>query len=186
MDFSLSPEEEKIIAMATWVHDIGKQTATTIGGNPWRGGGDGKIQAISHQDKKHYLPQLQDLEGLAPDETKQLYHQNSDLINWLIEHHMDFTSGQGFSKRFVAENFEGGVVKPSQRMKLLLILMWSDKMGRRPEDTIAKSVQKNTKNLLQSSETGQKRAANIARQSVSFEGGPETFAKLLKSRKSEV
>lgn len=182
MNFSLSPDEVKLISMATWIHDIGKQTATTIGGNPWRQGGTGKIQAIGHQDPEHFLPQLQDLEGVAPEETKQLYLQNKELLDWLVQHHMDFTSGQGFSKNFVAENFDGERVKPTQRMKLLLILMWSDKMGRRPEDTIAQAVQKNTQNLLRSSERSGKRAANIARQSVSFGGGPEQFAQILKSR----
>ena len=182
MNFSLSPEEVKIISMAAWIHDIGKQTATTIDGNPWRQGGTGKIQAIGHQDPEHFLPQLQDLEGVAPEETKQLYVKNKELLDWLVSHHMDFASGQGFSKNFVAENFDGERVKPTQQMKLLLILMWSDKMGRRPEDTIARAVQKNTQNLLRSSERSGKRAANIARQSVSFGGGPEEFAQILKGR----
>lgn len=142
MDFSLSAIEKNIISMAAWVHDIGKQTATTIDGKSWHDGGDGKIQAIGHQDPKHFIPQLQDLEQIAPQETKQLYLDNKELIDWLVQHHMDFTSGHGFSKRFVAENFDGSVVKPTQRMKLLLILMWSDKMGRKPENTIAKAIEK--------------------------------------------
>ena len=145
--------------------------------------GAGRIQAIGHQDQTHFIPQMKDLEKFAPEETKQLYYQNQDLINWLIEHHMDFTSGQGFSKKFIAQNFDGAKVKPTQQMKLLLILMWADKMGRLPEDTIKQAIQKNSQNLLKSSEKGQKRANNIANQSSSFQGGPIEFATMLKNRK---
>lgn len=182
IDFTLSPEEFEIVSLAAWIHDIGKNTATTIGGNPWRLGGSGKIQAIGHQDKSHFIPQLKDLEDIAPEETKQLYLKNENLINWLVEHHMDFASGQGFSKSFVAQNFDGAKVKNTLPMKLLLILMWSDKMGRLPEDTILQAVQKNSDNLVRSSERAAKRAANISKQSVSFRGGPETFAAMLKQR----
>lgn len=184
IDFQISPEEEKILALAAWIHDIGKTTATTIGGKPWQQGGEGRIQAIGHQDKEHFLPQLKDLEGFAPEETKQLYLTNQGLINWLVEHHMDFTSGQGFSKKFIADNFDGAVAKAGP-MKLLLILMWADKMGRRPEDTLAKAIEGNTKNLLASSEIGRIRAANIARQKGQFQGSPEDFAQMLKSKMTD-
>jgi tRNA nucleotidyltransferase/poly(A) polymerase len=182
VNFRLDEKTTQIVVLAAWLHDIGKSTATTIDGEPWRQGGEGRIQAIGHQDKKHFLPQMQKLQSVAPKETVDLYMQNEELINWLIEHHMDFASGQGFSKRFVAENFDGDKVKDSLRMRLLLILMWSDKMGRRPEDTIMASIGKNVQNLVRSSERGAQRAANIARQKPAFDGGPEQFASMLKTR----
>lgn len=178
MNFSLTPKQEQIIALSAWLHDIGKATATTIDGKPWQTGGSGRIQAIGHQDYSHYRPQMEKLKNLAPQETIDLYLQNEELINWLIEHHMDFASGQGFSKRFVRENFDGHRVKDTLRMRLLLILMWADKMGRKPEDTIMKSIGKNVNNLVVSSERAAKRAKSMENQSTSFQGGPEDFANL--------
>ena len=183
LTFSLTPKQEQIIALSAWLHDIGKATATTIGGNPWQSqGATGKIQAIGHQDYSHYRPQLEKLKSIAPQKTIDLYLQNEDLINWLIEHHMDFASGQGFSKRFVSENFDGRHVQNTLRMRLLLILMWSDKMGRKPEDTIMQAIGKNVNNLVASSERAAKRARNMANQSTSFQGGPEDFVNVLKQR----
>lgn len=182
INFRLSPQEEQLVVLAAWLHDIGKSTATTIGGEPWRQGGEGRIQAIGHQDKKHYLPQMQKLQSVAPPETVELYMQNEELINWLIEHHMDFVGGQGFSRNFITDNFDGHRVQDSLRMRLLLILMWSDKMGRKPEDTILASIEKNTQRLVRSSERGAQRQANIARQTPAFEGDPAQFAAMLKGR----
>ena len=182
INFQLSPQEEQIVVLAAWLHDIGKATATTIDGNPWQQGGTGRIQAIGHQDQQHYLPQLQKLQSVAPQETVDLYMQNEELINWLIEHHMDFTNGQGFSRRFVVQNFDGHRVQNTLRMRLLLSLMWSDKMGRRPEDDIVQSLEKNAQNLVRSSERGGQRQANIDRQSPAFQGDPTQFAAMLKGR----
>jgi len=183
MDFTVSPAEQQILALAAWLHDIGKATATTIGGQPWtQPGATGKIQAIGHQDPEHYGPQLEKLKGIAPPETVQLYLQNQKLLNFLIEHHMDFASGQGFGRSFIAQYFQNGKVKNVPEMKLLLLLMWSDKMGRKPEDTIARAIQKNANNLMVSADRSQVRDANIAKQSKPFEGGPEEFAQMLRSR----
>ena len=59
IDFSVSAEEMQILFLSAWLHDIGKSTATTIGGQPWTTpGATGKIQAIRHQDPKNYQPKL--------------------------------------------------------------------------------------------------------------------------------
>lgn len=125
LDFNVSPQEEKILALAAWLHDIGKATATTIDDRPWHEPGPpGKIRSIGHQDAEHYKPQLERLRQYAPPETIQLYLDNQELVNFLIEHHMDLMNGQ-FSRKFIAENFEKGKVKNTPQMKLLLILMWT-------------------------------------------------------------
>lgn len=183
INFTITPAEEQILALAAWLHDIGKATATTIGGQPWQTpGATGKIQAISHQDPEHYQPQLDKLKDVAPPETVQLYMQNRDLINFLIEHHMDFTSGHGFSKGFLAQNFQGGKVNNTPEMKLLLLLMWSDKMGRKPEDTIAKALGKNVANLTASIQRSQAKYTNIQNQSKPFGGSPEELAQTLRTK----
>jgi tRNA nucleotidyltransferase/poly(A) polymerase len=182
INFSISPQEEQILALAAWLHDIGKSTATTIGGQPWQTpGATGKIQAIGHQDPEHYQPQLDKLKDVAPPETVQLYLQNKDLINFLIEHHMDFTSG-AFGKSFINQNFQGGKVNNTPEMKLLLILMWADKMGRKPEDTIADAIGKNTNALRASMEKSQLQAANAQRKNAADARGPEELAADLRAK----
>ena len=184
IDFSISPEEMQILKLSAWLHDIGKYSATTIGGQHWTTpGATGKIQAIGHQDPEHYHPQLEKLKDIAPPETVQLYLKNEHLINFIIEHHMDFTSGTGFSKSFVANHFERDKIKNTPEMKLLLILMWADKMGRKPEDTIKSAIEKNANNLYASMQKSEKRFQNIQNQTKAFEGGPEEFSQILKLRK---
>jgi tRNA nucleotidyltransferase/poly(A) polymerase len=179
INFSIDNNEKQILSLAAWLHDIGKSTATTIGGQPWQTpGATGKIQAIGHQDAQHYMPQLEKLKDIAPPETVQLYMQNKDLINFIIDHHMDFTSGAGFSKGFLSQHLENGQVKNTPEMKLLLILMWADKMGRKPEDTIAAAIGKNSNSLLSSIEKSRAKFANMQKQgqkSKPFEGTPEEY-----------
>lgn len=183
IDFSLSPQEEQILALAAWLHDIGKATATTIDDRPWtEPGPSGKIRAIGHQDPEHYLPQLEKLQSIAPPETVNLYVQNRELLNFLIEHHMDFASGQGFGREFVSKYFQNGVAVPSPEMKLLLILMWADKMGRKPEATIAQSIAKNAANLATSIGRSQVRHQRMQNQGKAFEGSPEEFAQMIRAK----
>ncbi len=182
MDFSVSPEEEQILAMAAWLHDVGKATATTIDGNPWQNGGQGKIQAIGHESPQHYQPLVSQLGQSAPPQTVEFFKKHEPLLDFLIQNHMNFSSGQGFSRPFVSQHFDNGQVKPTEEMKLLLILMWADKMGRKPEDTIVATVAKNARSLGLSAEKSRQRTANMARQSTGFQGSPEEFAALLKSK----
>jgi tRNA nucleotidyltransferase/poly(A) polymerase len=181
IDFQVSKVEEKILAMAAWLHDIGKGPTTTQGGEPWQNPGvSGKIQSIGHQDPKHFMPQIEKLgEADPPPETKEFYLTHQDLINWLIEHHMDLSAGQ-FSRTFIDQNFNNGKVADTQQMKLLLILMWADKMGRDPEVTVA-NLAKMSDKVLQSSQRSVTRTRNMANQSKPFEGSPADFAALLKS-----
>ena len=58
IDFSCTPEQLQILNLAAWLHDIGKSTATTIGGQFWKTpNATGRIQAIGHENPEHYLPQ---------------------------------------------------------------------------------------------------------------------------------
>lgn len=181
VSFRISPEEEQIVAAAAWLHDIGKPTATTIGGEPWQTPGvQGKIQALGHQEPNHYGPQIQRLQQEAPAETLQLYTRHQELINWLIEHHMDLSAGQ-FSRAFLDENFQNGRIINSQRMRLLLILMWADRMGRDPQTTMA-NIAKLTDKMVKSSQVSQNRTQRAANQSKPFDGTPEQFQALLRQR----
>lgn len=77
----------------------------------------------------------------------------------------------------MAENFEGGRVKNTLRMKLLLILMWADKLGRGRV-----SLGSHERALLKSSSMGAIRAGNIAKQSGAFSGDAASMVKMLRDR----
>src|SRR5690606_12908540 len=50
LDFNVSKDEEDILVIAAWLHDIGKHSATEIK--------DGKITSYGHQDPEHFMPQI--------------------------------------------------------------------------------------------------------------------------------
>lgn len=179
IDFSLSEREVKVLNLAAWLHDIGKTTATTIGGVPFRDhpGGDGKIQAIGHETPGHYAPQIERLRAVAPKSMADLYDENRDLVNFLIERHMDFAHG-GFPNRIIADFFDNGRVRNDQRMKLLLVLMWADKLGRAKAPNLEKSVAR----LKEASEKSRRAHAKPERQSKPFAGGEDDFRAMLQSR----
>jgi tRNA nucleotidyltransferase/poly(A) polymerase len=183
LDFNLNPQEQQIVILAAWLHDVGKASATTIGGMPWQASGaDGKIQAIGHQDPEHYEPQLQKLSQVAPPETTQLYLQNKPLLDFLIQHHMDFAAG-GFSKNFLSRYFGNGRVLNTPEMKLLLVLMWADRIGRaNPEQVIRQALEKAAGLLSGSAERSRRREFNIQNQSKPFAGSPDEFAQMLGTR----
>ncbi|MBX9720018.1 MAG: hypothetical protein K2X81_01380, partial [Candidatus Obscuribacterales bacterium] len=83
---------------------------------------------------------------------------------------------------FLRTYFQNGKAKNSPEMKLLLILMWSDKMGRKPEETIAASIAKNADRLAASSARNFKKDFNIANQTKPYQGGPGDFNALLMQR----
>lgn len=165
------------------MHDIGKESATTIGGEPWKTATtDGKISAYRHQEPEHFMPQLEKLKDVAPKQTVDLYLQNQQLIDWLIQRHMDFSAG-GFPKNVILKHFKDGKVIPSVEMKLLLILMWSDKMGRSPEDIIIKGIEENANHLTKSVDWLDQRNKNIANHiTPPFAGSPEEFADMMNSK----
>lgn len=175
IDFTISPDEFKLLSLAAFLHDIGKASATTIDPKTKR------IQAIGHQDPEHYLPQLEKLKGVAPTETVDLYLKNSVLINFLIERHMDFING-GFPADVLRKYFQNGKIKNSQEMKLLLILMWADKMGRKPDEAIAAAIAKNAEKLIATSNRSFKKDFNIANQSKPLTSGPADMNALLIQR----
>lgn len=179
LDFTLSEEEIKILNLAAWLHDIGKATATTIDGTPFRSAVElaGKIQAIGHETPDHYRPQIDRLLPMAPKSLSDFYETHRDVVHFLIERHMDFAHG-GFPNRIIADFFENGRIKSDQRMKLLLVLMWADKLGRAKEPNLGKNVAR----LKDASEKSRKAHARPQRSSKSFEGSEDEFRSMLRSR----
>lgn len=179
LDLDVSNEEMKILNVAAWLHDIGKYTATTVDGVHFSKAPnlDGKIQAIGHESPIHYRPQIERLSQLAPKELVDFYSSHMEIINFLIERHMDFAQG-GFGKAVVSNYFRDGKLKNDRYIKLLLILMWADKMGRGKTPDLAG----NTKKLLAASQKSREMHANMEKQSRPFSGGEGDFRAMLKAR----
>lgn len=174
INFDVSPKEMDILIIASWLHDIGKASATTI--NPKTG----KLTARGHQDPEHYLPHIESLLNITPEKTRELYLQNKDLIHFLIERHMDLSMG-GFSNKFLKQYYENGVLKDEPEIKLLLILMWADKMGRTPE-TILGSLEKNKDKIVSSTKRAVELSKPPKQAKQAFEGSPQQMIKMLKER----
>jgi len=165
MDFNLSSQELQILYISAWLHDIGKATATTIGGVNYEflrqmdiqyQTDPSKIRSIGHDHSSHYSPLISNLSRFAPPQTKALYEENKEIVDFIIDHHMQL--GQ-FSKSFIREHFEGGKAINTQKLKLLLVFMWADKMGRTP-DSVEKAMAENERKLLNCSNESIKQKQN--------------------------
>lgn len=176
LDFSLSDDDMGVLTMAAWLHDVGKSTATTVDGIPFRDAPNlsGKIQAINHEKPEHYDPQISKLISLAPSSTIRFYDSNRELINFLIERHMDFAHG-GFPNRVISAHFDAGKVKNERPIRLLLVLMWADKIGRAKAPDLASNMNK----LREAAAKSLKRPP--VKKQV-FSGSEEEFRSMLKSK----
>lgn len=179
LDFNLGEEEIKILNLAAWLHDIGKSTATTVDGVHYSKAPnlDGKIQAIGHEAPEHYGPQVERMLSLAPKSLVDFYNSHRDVINFLIERHMDFAHG-GFGKRMLSSYFADGRIKNDPYIKLLLVLMWADKMGRGKAPELADNINK----LRIASEKSRAAHAKMEKRSKPFSGSEEEFRSVLQSR----
>lgn len=179
LDFSLSEDEIKTLNLAAWLHDIGKATATTVDGTPFRdaGVGGGKIQAIGHETPDHYQPQIDRLLPMAPKSLSDFYASHRELVHFLIERHMDFAHG-GFPNKVIADFFDNGRIKGDQRMKLLLVLMWADKLGRAK----APNLEKNVARLKDAAQKSIRLHSKGSRATKPFEGGEQEFRAMLAAR----
>ena len=181
IDFDLSDEQMQIVKIATWLHDIGKVSATTIktdsGETHWKDAKEtGKIRSIGHEDPKFYQKEIDRLKEYTPENLLDIYDKNKVLFDFLIQRHMDVSKG-GFPKFFVADYFENGVLKGLEKIKLLLVLIYADKMGRKPFSQA--SIDKNDKALVDAS------AKSIERESSkkqAFEGTPESLIDLMRKK----
>lgn len=186
MDFTVSSKELQILYIGTWLHDIGKATATTVGGVNYDflrqmdiqyQNDPSKIKAIGHDSSLHYSPLINSLKKFAPLNTKALYEENKELIDFIIDHHMQLGK---FPKSFIKEHFKSGKAVNTQKLKLLFILMWADKMGRTP-DSVASAMSENERKLLDCSKESIKQSLNqekTVNRQKSF-NDPETMVKQL-------
>jgi len=129
INFSLDEKEEKILIMASLLHDIGKASATTINGNHWAQGGTGKIQAIGHDNPEHYLPMIDKISPIAKSMLDSLSKDELDDLYFCIDNHMSLRDK--LSKRVSGLLLDNnGNYKNERKVKILLHLITMDWIGR--------------------------------------------------------
>ncbi len=154
LNLDLTQDEKNILRMAGWMHDIGKAGATTLKAGdediPWTEKPDpstGRWRAISHETPEFYEPQLQKLQGSMwqPIWDKSSEKDKEDFF-FVVQHHMGLRTqaATGFGKRLSNQWIdEKGQYKNERKIKLLLVLVLMDRLGRGvpdPEGTATQAI----------------------------------------------
>ncbi|NDD54148.1 hypothetical protein EBZ39_09775 [bacterium] len=90
---------------------------------------------------------------------------------------MDFAHG-GFGKGVIASYFDNGRIRNDRKIKLLLVLMWADKMGRGKAADLSDNILK----LRAAAEKSRQNRAKLSKQSRPFGGTEEDFRAMLRQR----
>jgi len=145
LSFNLDDTERQILQVAAWMHDIGKAGATTfrIGDTqiPWEKAyntefSQGRWQALQHERPKYYMPQMRKLADTS--KMWQSIWRNTDPaakkdVLFIINHHMDLRheSADGLPRSFANQLVDNqGQYVPRRRVKLLLVFLLMDRLGR--------------------------------------------------------
>jgi len=194
-DFDLTPEEVKLLRASAWFHDIGKAGTTTlnIGGQhfPHSKGLEkfaswGSWQSLGHSYPKAFKPQMRELQG-TPWEAmwnKMSTSDKSDLF-FIVKHHMGTRHaspgfGRGSTEKFVGPN---GKYKNTRRIKLLIVILVMDALGRGIADPQGSGVE-----TIQDLEQGATKpwAVPQSQQSQPAPDDPTEFLKKYKSKSSDL
>jgi tRNA nucleotidyltransferase/poly(A) polymerase len=122
LDFNLTPQEYNIARLGGWLHDIGKSVTT----DPVN------LTAHGHEDQPNFE---KGMEQLGP-QWRQMYDkadpQDKADLWFIIQHHMNLNDTDGFAskKLKLAMMDQQGKYLPDRRVKLLLILLVMDRLGR--------------------------------------------------------
>jgi hypothetical protein len=135
LDMDLTDQEYNLLRVIAWLHDIGKASATTVGGEKWQGQDltDDEmltLRAKAHEKPQHYEPMMDKL----GDPWKKMYKKagTKDLadIEFVIKQHMALRQG-GFGRRLANIIVDStGKYLPLRKVKLLLIFILADWSGR--------------------------------------------------------
>jgi len=138
LDLNLTKDERNMLRIAGLFHDIGKESATawtTASGKrvPWREvpeapetalGGKG-WQSIGHEDPKHIEAATERLSPFWRKLQQQADPKDLEDLKFIIQNHMSLMS----KKAFDWMNNEGKF-KNDRRIKLLLLVILMDQLGR--------------------------------------------------------
>jgi hypothetical protein len=140
LNLSLTPDEINILRLAGWMHDIGKVGATawttdTEDRIPWTELPDepdlpGKgWQSIGHERPEIFEPEMQKLGPHWQKMYKKADEKDRQDLWFIIQNHMTLNK-KGFGKHGFDWVDDNGKYKNIRRVKLLLILILMDRLGR--------------------------------------------------------
>jgi hypothetical protein len=142
-NMNLTQDEKNILRLGGWLHDIGKSSATkwTVDKKnkiPWKEvppeyeGEEGEKgwQAIGHESPKHFEPEMKKLDSIWKNMYDAASTKDKDDLWFIINNHMSLRP-EGFGKKRNNQWFdENSKYKNERKIKLLLILIIMDRMGR--------------------------------------------------------
>ena len=145
----VSKQDEDILRLSAWLHDIGKGSATAYT-NPDKSRtplsdfegfgvedlmspdfGQGKWQSIGHETPRHYEPMMGKLGGPWQAMLAKLSPEDKDCLFFVIQKHMDLDSRTGIHKTLRNQMIGGdGKFLNDRKFKLWIIFKLMDVMGR--------------------------------------------------------
>lgn len=122
LDLQISSDEYNILRIAGWMHDIGKVATTD----------PDDLTSHGHDQPENFE---KDMRNLSPEWQKMYSNasqQDKDDLWYIIRHHMNLSDKEGFrSKSLKRELIDSqGKYKSERKVKLLLILLLMDRLGR--------------------------------------------------------
>lgn len=137
----LTDRERDLLRAATWLHDVGKASATAWthpdgSKTQWWELGDklpedgGRLQAIDHEEPEHYEPMLRKLGPPWQRMHEKTLPEDREVLRFLIEKHMGYL-GDKVGRSFVHLIMDDrGVLRPERKVKLLIVFKLMDVIGR--------------------------------------------------------
>lgn len=123
LDLNLSLQDLNFLRLGGWLHDIGKASATALNDK-------GEIAAHDHEKEQHFEPMMQQLGPIWQKMYEKTSSEEKAILWFMIRNHMSLRNGI-WSKRLHPELLDNnGKYKDERKVKLLLILVLMDQMGR--------------------------------------------------------
>jgi len=129
LDLNFSPNEYNILRLAGNLHDIGKGSSMSI---ELKDGGRTRIKNIGHDQPEHFEKGMSELGPAWQQMYSKADPQDKEDLWWLIKHHMSLDDERGIGNRELKREIldDQGKYKSDRRIKLLLVLLLMDRMGR--------------------------------------------------------
>lgn len=122
LDLNFTTEDLNILRFAALLHDIGKGDAL----NPET------LSAHGHENPKTFEKAMRRLSPIWHQMYEKANPQDRDDLWWVIKYHMSLKDNKGFENKALKKEIldQNGNYLPDRRIKLLLVLLLMDRMGR--------------------------------------------------------